>query len=42
MKIKSNVKAGGKYGAINHNQKAMRGLKIKTNVKAGGKYSAKY
>jgi len=37
LKVKSNVKAGGKYGE-NHNQKVARTLKVKSNVKAGGKY----
>jgi hypothetical protein len=35
MKIKTNVKAGGK--PLNHNQSVSRGLKVKTNVKAGRK-----
>ena len=33
MKIKSNIKAGGKN--LNHNQTVSRGLRIKSNVKAG-------
>ena len=35
MKIKSNVKAGKRIVATNHNQTLARGLKVKTNVKAG-------
>lgn len=39
MKVKTNVKAGGK--SWNHNQTVAKGLRVKTNIKAGRKAGEK-